>query len=106
MDQRLPLRQVPQQLAAEPLLAHALRQARHVDVLHVGGHGLLRLEHLGQHVEPRVGHLDHRHVRLVLRGGVGARGRLRARQRVEDGRLAAARQPDDHQAQGHRNASV
>ena len=63
---------------------------RQVDVGDVGLDDLLRLEDLGQRVEPRVGHLDDADVEgdAAVAAGLG----VAAGQRVEDGRLARSRQ--------------
>ena len=67
--------------------------AGQVDVGDVGLHDLLRLEHLGEPVEPLVGHLDDADVEL--RAAVAAGLGVAARQRVEHGGLAGRGQADD-----------
>ncbi len=99
VDEGLPLGQVAEQLPAEALLGDALRQPGDIDVLHVGGDDLLGLEDACQHVQAAIGDLDGRQIRLVLGGGISADGGFGTGQGVEDGRLAAARQADDDQAE-------
>ncbi len=66
------LREVAEQLPAQPLLGHPLRQPGDIDILHIGRDDLLRLEDARQHVKARIRHLHGRQVRLILGGGVGA----------------------------------
>ena len=66
---------------------------RQVDVGDVRLDDLLRLEHLGELVEARVGHLDHADVQLE--GAVAAGLGVAARERVEHGGLARAGEPHD-----------
>ena len=71
-----------EELAAEALGARdvevgAAREPGHVDVLHVGGRDLARVEHVGQHAQPGVGHFDDGHVGLVGRHAIGGRFGLR-----------------------------
>ena len=80
---------VRQELITESFaLRGALHEARDVDELDDGRNLFFGLDHLVQPVEPRIGNLDHPHVRLhgaeriVLRGG-----RFRGCQRVEECRF-------------------
>ena len=66
VDERVGLREVAEQCAADPLLAHALRQPRDIDVLHIRGDDALRLEHRRQAVQPLIRHLDGREVRFIF----------------------------------------
>ena len=81
-----------QLLGADPALGRG-RRRRQVDVGDVGVDDLLRLEDLGQPVEPLVRDLDDADVELdaAVAAGLG----VAAGQRVEDGRLARAGEPDD-----------
>jgi hypothetical protein len=88
VEQAVGLAEVGQEGAAELVLG----RRGDVDVLHLGGHPALGLEHLVQPLQPRVGHLGHAHVGAG--GGVGADVRLAPGEGVEQRSLAAPRQPD------------
>ena len=71
---------------------------RQVDVGDVGLDDLLRLEDLGEPVEPLVGHLDDADVELHAAEAAGLG--VAAGERVEDGRLARSGKPDDGDLHG------
>ena len=81
-----------QVLGADMALGRGGRR-RQVDVGDVGLDDLLRLEDLGEPVEPLVGHLDDADVEL--HPAEAARLGVAAGERVEDGRLARPGKPDD-----------
>ena len=87
---------VLKELVAETCaLARALDKTRNVDKFDNGGGLLLGSIHLGELVEPLVGHGHHADVRLD--GAEGVVGALRARvgDRVEESGLADVRKSDD-----------
>ena len=86
-----------QLLGPDPTLGRRGRR-RQVDVRDVGLDDLLGLEDLGESIEPFVGNLDDPHVER--HAAVPARLGVPARQRVEDGGLAAAGKPDDRDLHG------
>ncbi len=86
-----------QLLRPDPPLGGRRRRGE-VDVRDVGLDDLLRLEDLGEPVEPVVGDLDDADVQR--HATVPARLRVAARQRVENGGLAAAGKPDDRDLHG------
>ena len=97
VHQRVALPDMAQELVAQArALGRALDQARDVHELHDGGGLFVGLPHLGQLVQPGVGH---RHDAAVgLDGAEGVVGRLGVAGRgdgVEKGRLAHIGQPDD-----------
>ena len=69
--------------------------------LTVAGHDLRALEHLAEHVEARVGHVDHADVRVDRRERIVRRQHVVLGQRVEQRRLPDVRQPDDPDRQTH-----
>ena len=84
-----------------PPLGGARAEAGDVDELDGGGDRLLGLEHLGELVEPRVGHGDDADVGVLAEGGEIRGLGLDARQGGEDGGLADGGQADDSAVQGH-----
>ena len=88
-------------LVAALALARALDDARDVDEGHRRRHGLLRVEELGELVEPRVGQVHHPDVRLDRREGVVRGEDLVLGQGVEQGRLADVRETDDSDGESH-----
>lgn len=64
-----------------------LQASGDVDVADLGRSCLLRLEKRGETVQPLVGDLNHRSVRLAARGREGGDLDLSPRQRVENRRL-------------------
>ncbi len=74
------------------------RRGRQVDVGHVGVDDLLRLEDLGQPVQPRIGHLDDPDVELEP--AEAARLGVAAGERVEDGCLAGRGEAHDRDLHG------
>ena len=90
-----------QVLAADALaLAGALGRCGNVDVLHLGGHDALGLGYLREHVDARVGHLDHADVRLSAAGAEARRVGVASGDGVEDGGLAGAGESEDADSQG------
>ena len=102
VEQRVGVAQAGEMLGGQLLGPDAtLRRGRRrgqVDVRDVGVDDLLRLEDLGQAVQPLVGHLDDADVEghPAEAAGLG----VAAGQRVEDGGLARSGKPDDRDLHG------
>ena len=104
---RVALADVGQELVAQPgALGGALDDPGDVDERHRRGHDLLRVEQLGQLVQPRIGQRHHALVGLDRRERVVRRQHVVARQRVEQRRLADVGQADDSEVQAHRVQSL
>ena len=76
-------------------------QAGDVDELDGGRDDLLRLDDLGERVEPRVGHLDDADVRLDRAEGIVLGRDAGLGEGVEQGGLADVRQADDAALRAH-----
>ncbi len=90
------LADVAEELVAQALApAGALHQAGDIHEFQRGGGVLLGVVHLGQHVQPVVGHGHHAGVRLDGAEGIVRRLRARAGDGVEQRALAHVRQAND-----------
>jgi hypothetical protein len=96
VQDRVGLADVGQELVAEPLAlmgaAHEAGDVVELDHLVDDGRGP---DGLGHAAEPLVGHADHGHVRLEGGERIVGRRRTRAREGVEERRLARVRKADD-----------
>ena len=93
------LGQLVEQLAGDASLGRAAFQPGDIGVGHLGVNLLLRLEHLGQAVDARIGHVHHR--RVDFKTPAAHRDRLiTTRESVEDGRFSRLRQSNNSQAHG------
>jgi hypothetical protein len=103
MDDGLDLPDVGEELVAQPFaLRGAAHQAGDVDEFELGLDLLRRLGEAGDLVEPRVGHRNPPDIGLDRAEGIVRRlRRRRLSQRIEQGRLADVRQPNDPAAKTH-----
>ena len=100
MDESVHPRNAVAQLAAEPLLGHALIESGDVGVGHLGVDGLARLEHVAQAVDAHIGYVHHRGVEFQLAAGAAGRGRFAAGQCIEDSGLTAVWEADNTKFHG------
>src|SRR5690606_20619991 len=99
---RVRLADVREELVAQALaLGGAADDPRDVDEGHRRGEDLLRAEDLGELLQPWVRQRHDADVRLDRRERVVRGEHGRARQRVEEGRLADVRQSRDSDGEGH-----
>jgi hypothetical protein len=93
---RIRLANVREELVAKPFaLGRAGHQSRDIDELDRRRQDLRRIDDTREHVETRVRHRHDTDVRIDRAERVVLGRDLRARQRVEESRLADVRQPDD-----------
>ena len=98
--QRIALAEMPEELATHSLFGNTLVDTAHIEVLDIGRYPALRLEHFGEAVEAVVRHFDRCEIRLIIAAECAGFGG-RARQGIENRRLARSRQADDHEFGRH-----
>src|SRR6185312_17183519 len=102
MGNRVDLADVREELVAETFaLGCTCNEPRNVDELDRGRHDLLRPRNRGELLEPRVGHCDDADVWIDRAKRIVFRCDLRARERIEQRRLADVRQSDDSALNWH-----
>ena len=104
---RVRLANVRQELVAETFaLGCTGDQAGDVDEFDGRGQDARRLDDAGQHIQTRVGHRHDADVRIDRAERIVLRRDLRARQRIEERRLADVRQTDDAALDTHERVPV
>src|SRR4051812_34683042 len=102
MQQRIGTADIIEQRWRQPTaLSSAAAQPADIDVLDIGRWVLLGVEHLRQHVQTLVGHLDGGDIRLQLPRGVGCSLSCAAGQSVKYSSLAAIRKTNNSNFHAH-----